>query len=85
VERLIPVDGPFRFDPALGYPATSPSSAAPTRCRPGDVGRRAALGRLRDLGRHADEAAVRALAEAWRPYRGFAAFYPWSALQQRER
>ncbi|HEY3082554.1 MAG TPA: DNA-3-methyladenine glycosylase [Chloroflexota bacterium] len=50
----------------------------------GDIGLRAALGRLHGLGRHASEAEVRAMAEAWRPYRGFVAFYLWFALQQRE-
>jgi DNA-3-methyladenine glycosylase II len=49
-----------------------------------DVGLRAALGRLHRLGRHASEAEVRAMAEAWRPYRGFVAFYLWFALQQRD-
>jgi DNA-3-methyladenine glycosylase II len=49
-----------------------------------DVGLRAALGRLHGLGRHASETEVRAMAEAWRPYRGFVAFYLWFALQQRE-
>jgi DNA-3-methyladenine glycosylase II len=49
----------------------------------GDMGLRAVIGRLYGFGRHATEAEIRALAENWRPYRGYLAFYFWFALQQR--
>jgi len=50
----------------------------------GDMGIRAIVGRLHGLGRNATEAEVRALAEAWAPWRGYAGFYLWFALQQRD-
>lgn len=50
----------------------------------GDMGLRAIVGRLYGLRRNASEAEVRRLAEAWAPWRGYAAFYLWFALQQRD-
>jgi DNA-3-methyladenine glycosylase II len=50
----------------------------------GDMGLRIIVGRLHGLGRNATETEVRDMAEAWRPWRGYVAFYLWFALQQRE-
>jgi DNA-3-methyladenine glycosylase II len=50
----------------------------------GDMGIRAIAGRLYGLGRNATEAEVRELARAWAPWRGYAGFYLWFALQQRD-
>lgn len=50
----------------------------------GDMGLRAIVGRLYGLDRHATEMEVRHLAEGWAPWRGYAAFYLWFALQQRD-
>jgi DNA-3-methyladenine glycosylase II len=50
----------------------------------GDMGLRAIIGRLYGIGRNATEAEVRELADAWAPWRGYAAFYLWFALQQRD-
>ncbi len=47
----------------------------------GDLGLRAAIGRAYGLGRHASEAEVRARAEAWAGWRGWATFYWWRSLQ----
>lgn len=47
----------------------------------GDIGLRAALGRALDLGRHATEAEVRARAENWAGWRGWATFFWWHQLQ----
>lgn len=48
-----------------------------------DLGLRAVLGRAYGLGRHASEAEVRAYAEAWAGWRGWAAFFWWHTLQQK--
>lgn len=48
-----------------------------------DLGLRAVMGRAYELGRHASEAEVRAYAEAWAGWRGWAAFFWWHALQQK--
>ncbi len=48
-----------------------------------DMGLRAVLGKAHALGRHASEAEVRAYADAWVPWRGWATFYWWLALQTR--
>ena len=49
-----------------------------------DVGLRAIIGRWYGLGRKASEAEVRAYADAWAGWRGWAAFHWWHALQRRE-
>jgi DNA-3-methyladenine glycosylase II len=49
-----------------------------------DVGLRAVIGRWYGLGRKASEAEVRAYADAWAGWRGWAAFHWWHALQRRE-
>lgn len=49
-----------------------------------DMGLRIVLGRLHGLGRNATELEVRAMAQAWAPWRGHVAFALWFALQQRE-
>jgi len=46
-----------------------------------DIGLRAVIGRAYDLGRKASETEVRAYAERWAGWRGWAAFYWWLALQ----
>jgi DNA-3-methyladenine glycosylase II len=46
----------------------------------GDLGLRAALGRLLELGRHATEAEARAITDAWRGWRSHAAFCLWFSL-----
>ncbi len=58
--------------------------ARPDAIPAGDMGQRAAIGRMYGLGRHASEQEVRAIAERWRPWRGLVAFYVWCALQRRE-
>lgn len=45
-----------------------------------DLGLRAVVGRWYALGRPAEEAELRALAERWRPYRSWAAFLWWYAI-----
>lgn len=50
----------------------------------GDMGLRQIVGRLYDLDRNASEAEVRALARSWAPWRGYAGFYLWFALQQQD-
>jgi DNA-3-methyladenine glycosylase II len=47
-----------------------------------DGGLRRVIGRAYGLGRNATEEEVRRYAEAWRGWRGFAAFYWWFTLQQ---
>lgn len=47
-----------------------------------DLGLRAIIGRSYGLGRTASEAEVRAFAEAWTGWRGWAAFYWWLTIQQ---
>ena len=47
----------------------------------GDGGLRRIIGREYGLGRLASEAEARAIAEAWAPWRSFAAFYWWFTLQ----
>ncbi len=47
----------------------------------GDVGLRAVIGRAYGLGRHATEAEVRARAEAWAGWRGWATFFWWHQVQ----
>ncbi|HEY1348469.1 MAG TPA: AlkA N-terminal domain-containing protein [Ktedonobacteraceae bacterium] len=47
-----------------------------------DPGLRAIIGRSYGLGRTASEAEVRAFAEAWTGWRGWAAFYWWLTIQQ---
>lgn len=49
----------------------------------GDLGLRAIIGRAYNLQRTATEAEVREIASAWAPYRGWASFYWWMALQQK--
>lgn len=49
-----------------------------------DVGLRAVIGRWYGLGRKASEAEVRAYADAWAGWRGWAAFHWWHALQRHE-
>lgn len=56
---------------------------APDSIPAGDLGLRQVMGRAYGLGRHATEAEVRSFAERWAPYRGWAAFTWWYALQQR--
>ncbi len=46
----------------------------------GDLGLRAAAGRLYGLGDHATPAQLAALAEPWRPYRSIASWYLWEWL-----
>ncbi|MDQ2744312.1 MAG: DNA-3-methyladenine glycosylase, partial [Chloroflexota bacterium] len=46
-----------------------------------DVGLRSIIGRSYGLGRAATELEVREIAAAWAPYRGWATFYWWMALQ----
>lgn len=46
----------------------------------GDLGLRAAAGRLYGLGEHATPAQLAALAEPWRPYRSIASWYLWEWL-----
>lgn len=58
--------------------------ARPDAIPAGDMGQRAAIGRMYGLGRHASEQEVRTIAERWRPWRGIVAFYVWCALQRRE-
>jgi DNA-3-methyladenine glycosylase II len=48
-----------------------------------DMGLRAILGRIHALGRNATEAEVRAYAGTWAPWRGWATYYWWLALQTR--
>lgn len=50
-----------------------------------DLGLRAVIGRSYGLERTASEAEVRALAEAWAGWRGWAAFYWWLTIQQGQR
>jgi DNA-3-methyladenine glycosylase II len=47
-----------------------------------DLGLRNIIGRAYGLGRHASEEEVRSIAQAWIPWRGWASFYWWMALQQ---
>lgn len=47
----------------------------------GDLGLRAIIGRWYGLERTATEEEVREIAEPWAPYRGWASFYWWMALQ----
>lgn len=49
----------------------------------GDLGLQAVIGTWYGLGRKANEAEVRAYAEAWAPWRGWAAFFWWYSLQLR--
>ena len=49
-----------------------------------DGGLRRIIGRVYGLGRLATEAEVRAMAERWTGWRGYAAFYWWFTLQQEE-
>lgn len=60
----------------LGHPDSIPAA---------DGGLRRIIGRAYGLGRHATEEEVRRLAESWRGWRGYAAFYWWFALQQNGR
>jgi DNA-3-methyladenine glycosylase II len=46
----------------------------------GDLGLRAAAGKLYGLGGHATPAQLAALAEPWRPYRSIASWYLWKGL-----
>jgi len=46
----------------------------------GDLGLRAAAGKLYALGGHATPAQLTAIAEPWRPYRSIASWYLWEAL-----
>jgi len=46
----------------------------------GDLGLRAAAGRLYGLGEHATPAQLTAIAEPWRPYRSIASWYLWEGL-----
>lgn len=46
----------------------------------GDLGLRAAAGKLYGLGGHATPAQLAALAEPWRPYRSIASWYLWEGL-----
>lgn len=56
----------------LGHPDVLPA---------GDGGLKRAIGDAYGLGRLATEAEVRALAEGWKPWRSYAAFYWWFTLQ----
>lgn len=49
----------------------------------GDLGLQAVIGAWHGLGRKASETEVRAYAEAWAPWRGWAAFFWWYSLQLR--
>lgn len=60
----------------LGHPDSIPAA---------DGGLRRIIGRAYGLGRHASEEEVRRLAESWRGWRSYAAFYWWFALQQGSR
>lgn len=51
----------------------------------GDGGLRRIIGRHYGLGRNATESEVRALAERWSGWRGYAALYWWYILQREER
>jgi DNA-3-methyladenine glycosylase II len=46
----------------------------------GDLGLRAAAGKLYGLGGHATPAQLAAIAEPWRPYRSIASWYLWEGL-----
>lgn len=81
-ERLVALDGVGRWTAeyvllrGLGQPDSIPA---------GDGGLRRIIGRHYGLGRNATEDEVRSLAEAWAPWRGYAALYWWFTLQGEER
>jgi DNA-3-methyladenine glycosylase II len=50
-----------------------------------DVGLRSIIGHAYDLGRAATEVEVRTFAARWAPWRGWASFYWWMALQMGQR
>jgi len=82
LDRLLALDGVGRWTAeyvllrGLGHRDSIPA---------GDGGLRRIIGRHYGLGRNATEAEVRALAEAWAPWRGYAALYWWFTLQAEER
>lgn len=81
IERLVRIKGIGRWTAEYlllrGFGRTDAIPA-------GDMGLRAIVGGLYGFGRNATEAEVRQLAERWAPWRGYAAFYLWFALQQRD-
>lgn len=63
----------YALNKGYGYLDTIPA---------GDLGLKNAVGRYYGLRRRADEDEVRAIAEAWRGFRGLACFYLWKQLEQ---